>query len=227
MTSDTLSELLKYLAFEKKDYDRIPSLSTLSHQLGVSISCLREQLEVARILEIVEIKPKAGIRRIPYKFQPTLRTSLNYAASIDERTFDNIADLRAKLEGAYWFQAVSQLQPEEKTQLLLLVNRAEEKIKHNPPINPYQEHREFHLTIFKNVDNFILIGIFGFYWEMYEKFGLNTILDSNYLEKVWGYHRRIAEAIELGDYDQSFDLMQEHLKLIQKRTQPIQRQRFE
>ena len=70
------SAFLQYLT-ERTDAegDRLPPLSELSQQLGVSIASLREQLEVARTLGVVEVRPKVGIRRLPYRFKPAVLTS--------------------------------------------------------------------------------------------------------------------------------------------------------
>ncbi len=51
------SDFLNYLAEtnrEGEDCERLPSLQALSKQLGVSVSSLREQMEVARALGLIE-----------------------------------------------------------------------------------------------------------------------------------------------------------------------------
>lgn len=59
-----LSDLLKYLSsIPENTNQRIPPLSELSQILGISVASLREQLEAARLMGIVEIKPKAGIKK--------------------------------------------------------------------------------------------------------------------------------------------------------------------
>jgi len=223
----SMSELLRYLATERRDYDRIPTLVELSRLLGISVSCIREQLEVARSLGIVEVKPKTGIRRIPYEFQSTLRQSLTYALAIDENTFEAFSDLRSKIESGYWYQAVSLLTSDDRNALLKFVERAEEKIHRLPPQMPHLEHRNFHLLIYHRLGNPFVTGILESYWEMYETVGLSIIMDVPYLEIVWNFHRKMAESIQAGDYDQGFEVMQEHLKLIQQRSKPARRQRFE
>jgi len=42
---------------------RVPSLTEMSQQLGVSVARLREQLEVARAMGLVEVHPRTGIHR--------------------------------------------------------------------------------------------------------------------------------------------------------------------
>lgn len=56
----------------------MPSLSELSKALGISLSTLREQLEVARVLGFIEIKPRAGMRTLPYNFSNTVKLSTCY-----------------------------------------------------------------------------------------------------------------------------------------------------
>lgn len=226
-TFEPLSEFLNYLATRRCDYDRIPTLSELSRELGISVSRLREQLEVARSLGIVEVKPKTGIRRMPYKFLPTLLQSLGYAITVDEHAFDDFSDLRNKIESAYWYQAVGLLTSDDRLNLLNCIERADAKIQRQPPQIPHSEHRELHLLIYSRLGNPFVIGILESYWDLYESIGLNIIMDVAYLEIVWQYHRKMVEAIQIGDFDRGFDIMQEHLKLINQRSKPVGRQRFE
>ncbi|NMD31116.1 MAG: GntR family transcriptional regulator, partial [Chloroflexi bacterium] len=53
------SEFLKYLArhSQSAEDDRLPPLADLSRELGISIASLREQLEVARAMGLVEVRP--------------------------------------------------------------------------------------------------------------------------------------------------------------------------
>jgi DNA-binding FadR family transcriptional regulator len=56
-----LSDFLHYLSQRTgAESDRIPSLIELSQQLGLSVATLREQLEVARTLGLLQIKPRTG-----------------------------------------------------------------------------------------------------------------------------------------------------------------------
>ncbi len=74
---NSLSEFLVYLSkVDPSNNYRIPALAELSKQLGVSIASLREQLEVARMLGVVEVRPKTGIRRLKFSFKPAVTHSL-------------------------------------------------------------------------------------------------------------------------------------------------------
>ena len=227
-----MSEFMRFLAKENADGERLPSLAALSQQLGVSIATLREQLEVARALGLVEVRPKTGIRRLPYTFTPAVLKSLSYAAAIDtDYFFRAFSDLRTHIETAYWYQAVSMLTREDHERLLSLIERAEEKLKGHPIQIPHNEHRELHLSIYSRLNNPFVTGILEAYWEAYEAVGLNMYTDLTYLQHVWGYHRRMVQAICDGDAYRGYQALIEHTDLLMQRTgpipRPVARQEFE
>ena len=63
-----ISEFLRYLASHPEAENGLPSLNKLSEDLGISLAALREQLEVARALGLVEVRPRTGTRRLPFSF---------------------------------------------------------------------------------------------------------------------------------------------------------------
>jgi DNA-binding FadR family transcriptional regulator len=226
-----LSEFLRYLAKENADGDTLPSLKNLGKQLGISIATLREQLEVARALGVVEVRPKTGIRRQPYQFTPVVLKSLSYAAAIDQTYFfQAYSDLRNHIEAAYYIQAVKSLTPEDHLFLRALVDQALCKLNGHPIQIPHDEHRELHLSIYRHIDNPFVTGILEAYWAAYEGLGLNVYTDISYLVNVWQYHRRMVDAICAGDAEASFHIFVDHTGLLLTRpTVPkvVSRQEFE
>jgi len=199
------------------DQGRLPSLSNLSKELEISIASLREQLEVAEALGLVEVRPRTGIRRLPYSFFPAVRESLMYAIALDRRYFDAFADLRNHIESAYWFQATRRLTGEDHKELQALTDRAWEKLRGNPIEIPHGEHRQLHLLIFKRLENPFVLGLLEAYWEAYEAAGLNVYADYNYLEEVWTYHQKLVNAIRSGDLEAGYQALEAHKDLIYHR----------
>ncbi|MEJ2412489.1 MAG: GntR family transcriptional regulator, partial [Anaerolineales bacterium] len=100
------SEFLNYLQQSTKNEDeRLPSIKELCEELGISKSALREQLEVARALGLVDVRPRLGIRLRPYSFTPAVDASLGYAIKQERSYFDDFVDLRRHVELAYFPQA--------------------------------------------------------------------------------------------------------------------------
>ncbi|MFN8493234.1 MAG: FCD domain-containing protein [Caldilineaceae bacterium] len=218
MESPIDSEFLRYL-FEQqcRPGDRLPSLTDLSQQIGVSVGKLREQMEVARMLGLIEASPRRGITRTAYDFLPPVRLSLLAALTIDRHYFDAFSSLRGHLEVAYWDEAVVLLTPEDKSRLCTLVRVAQQKLQQPRIQIPYQEHRELHLTIYRRLRNPFVLGLLEAYWDAYEAVELNTYADYAYLEKVWQYHAQIVEAINVGEYAHGKVLLIEHMRLLSSR----------
>ena len=113
MNNQLKFDLLDYLSsrFQKNNHSNyeVPSLKELSHQQGVSIAKLREQLSVARSYGFVDVQPKTGIKMLPYSFAPAVKNSLSFALSLDRSYFDDFSDLRKFVEANFWFEAVSKV----------------------------------------------------------------------------------------------------------------------
>ena len=85
------SEFMRYLVDQDlRPGDRLPSLVDLSGEIGISVGKLREQLESARTLGLVEASPRRGIRRTEYSFLPPVRLSLLTAIELDPTRFSPI-----------------------------------------------------------------------------------------------------------------------------------------
>ena len=192
----------------------LPSINEISKDLGVSVASLREQLEVARALGLVEVRPRTGIRRLPYSFTPAIRQSLSYALVSDHSYFEAYTDLRNHVEAAYWAEAVTALTPDDHAQLIELVDTAWKKLRGTPIQIPHREHRLLHLVIFSRLENVFVQGIMEAYWDAYESVGLNVFADYNYLQEVWTYHQTMVDAICSGDYEAGYSALVEHKELL-------------
>jgi DNA-binding FadR family transcriptional regulator len=180
----------------------------------VSVARLREQLEVAKALGLVEVRPRTGMRRLPYSFSPAIWQSLSYSLETDPQVFAAYADLRNHIEAAYWDQAVRRLGVEEHVELRSLMAQAWEKLHGSPIQIPHSEHRQIHLCIFRKLDNPFVYGILVAYWQAYEKVGLNLYADYTYLEQVWIYHQQMVDAICSGEYEAGYQALIEHKDLL-------------
>lgn len=209
-----ISEFMRYLAAHPEAENGLPPLTELSLELGISVATLREQLEVARALGLVDVRPRTGIRRLAFSFLPTIRQSLGYAMNLESSHFMAFSDLRRHLESAYWHEAVRKLTEEDQQYLLDLLRRATDKLNGTPIQIPHEEHKQLHLTIFRHVDNLFVRGILEAYWEAYEAIGLNVYNDINYLQEVWQYHRQMVEAIVNKQYDEGYTALVKHTDLI-------------
>lgn len=211
------SELLQYLVANGVPVgERMPTLTELSDALGISVGKLREQLEVARHLNIVSVRPRKGIRREPFDFRPALLTSLLFGLATDEATFRQFSQLRQAVETGFWLEAVAQLTPADIENLRALVSRAWAKLRGNPPHIPNQEHREFHLSFFARLDNPFVKGLLEAYWDAYEAVEITAFASYQYWLDVWHYHEQIVDALAEGDLQKGQDLLVAHFALLRE-----------
>jgi len=220
-TSDFLNYLASYHNSDHEGDTHLPSIQDLSKELGMSVAALREQLEVARALGFVEVRPRTGIRRMPYSFTPAIQQSLAYALALDQDYFTAFTDLRNQVEAAFWREAVQKLRPEDLGTLYLLLQNAWEKLYGSPVQIPHTEHRQLHLAVFSRLDNPFVIGILEAYWGAYEAVGLNVYADYEYHQQVWTYHQQMVDAISSGDLETGYLALVEHKNLLYHRQERI------
>ncbi|MFL7813643.1 MAG: FadR/GntR family transcriptional regulator [Anaerolineales bacterium] len=211
------SEFLNYLLqYTESDDERLPAINDLSGELGISKSTLREQLEVARALGLVDVRPRLGIRLRPYSFTPAVDASLCYAIEYDRGYFEDFVDLRRHLELAYFPQAIDLLRQEDIEDLRSLVASAWNKLEGKPTRIPHLEHRQLHLAFYKRLNNIFVTGLLEAYWDAYEAVGLNVYTDLEYLEQVWKYHQELVEVAAARDKDRAERILKEHFELMDR-----------
>ncbi len=219
--SELDSDFLRYIVGKGyKPGDRVPSLNEVSEALGISVGKLREQMEVARTLGLVDVKPRTGIRVEEYDFLPAVRFSLLFALANDAKQFEGFGALRNHIEASFWHEAVALLTEQDKRDLQDLMKSAWAKLNGRAIQIPHSEHRELHLTIFRRLDNPFVQGLLEAYWEAYEAVELNLFSDYEYLREVWTYHQRIVDSIIEGKPDVGQGLLKEHANLLRHRVSP-------
>ena len=220
-------DFLNYLAAfpgetsESSTGDHLPSLNEISKELGVSVASLREQLEVARALGFVDVRPRTGTRRLPYSFFPAVSESLTYAIALDPSNFEAFSQLRNQVEAAFYREAVGKLLPGDIQLLKSLLNEAWKKLNGTPVQIPHNEHKQLHMTIFQRLGNPFVTGIVEAFWEAYEAVGLNMYADYAYLHQVWGYHQEMVDNIADGDIEGSYAALVTHKDLLHHRPNQI------
>jgi DNA-binding FadR family transcriptional regulator len=209
------SEFLNYLLARRiRPGERLPTLSEMSREIGVGVSKLREQLEVARSLGLVSVRPRVGTLRESFDFLPAVRDTALFALASGEATFRQFSEVRRALETAFWYEAVSQLTVADKAELRQIVTHAFAKLESEPVHIPAVEHRHFHMTIFRRLNNPFVHGLLEAYWDIYEAVQLTRLASYAYWLEVWSFHQRIVDALCADDVEGGRRLLIEHFTLL-------------
>lgn len=214
-------EFMQYLVDSASNANgsaQLPPLNRMSKELGVSVAYLREQLEVAKALGLVEARPRTGIKRLPFSFLPAVHQSASYAIALQPNLFWKYSDLRIHIEAAYWTEAVNKLTNEDHQALKHLLRQAWDKLRGNPIEIPHMEHRQLHLIIYSRLDNPFVLGLLEAYWELYEAVGMNMYTDIDYLEQVWKYHQKMVDAVCENRIEDGYRALVVHKDLIYHRS---------
>ncbi len=209
------SEFLTYLVEHSiEPGDRLPSLSEIGEDIGVSIGKLREELAVARGMGVVSARPRLGIQREPFDFAQAILPAIRFSLATGETCFAQLSSLRRAIEVSFWDEAVVLLTPGDKAQLGSLVAGAWAKLRGDPSHIPNGEHRQLHLTIFSRLENPFVQGLLVAYWDAYEASELTRFTRFQYWVDVWTYHEQIVEALCADDFARGRQLLIEHFALL-------------
>ena len=212
------NDLLRHIAQSgHRSGDRLQPLDELAPALGISVGKLREQLEVAKLLGVVTVRPRTGMLVESFDFLPAIKTSLLFALARDPHQFEAFSQLRNHVEFSYFDEAVARLTRDDHARLREIVAIAWMRLNGSPIRIPDHEHRELHLAIFSRLDNPFVKGLLEAYWEGYAAVGLNVFSDYSYLCEVWRYHEDIVTAIAAGEVETARKLLIVHTKLLQQR----------
>jgi DNA-binding FadR family transcriptional regulator len=210
---------LKYMLDNRLEPgQRLPTLELISRDLGVSVGKLREQLEVARQLGLVSVRPKVGTIREPFDFSRAILNGVLFGLGSGEATFSQFGQMRCAIESNMWHDAVKRLTEDDKGELRQIVNSAWAKLRAEPIHVPNGEHRQLHLLIFSRLDNPFVRGVLETYWDAYEASQMTRFASYQYWLDVWDYHDRIVVALCEGNYEQGRQLLLEHFSLLPTRA---------
>jgi GntR family transcriptional repressor for pyruvate dehydrogenase complex len=202
---------------DEETASKLPSISTLAKELGVSHGKLREDLIAAQAYGMVDMRPGDGTYIRPFDFYSAIRPAVIYAIACDKHNFDKFYRLRAQLEVAFWEEATRKLQEGDFAKLHRIIQRAEDRLNGEPIEIPHREHRVFHMLIFSRLNNPFVVGLLKAYWDGYETVELHRYFDLSYYEGMWAYHKEIVELLQAGEYQQSQQVLVKHFAILETR----------
>ncbi|MDD3949148.1 MAG: FCD domain-containing protein, partial [Anaerolineaceae bacterium] len=150
-----------------------------------------------------------------------------YGMEVQPDLIWELISVRQHLELAFWQEAVVRLSHKEIDYLADLIEKAEKKIQNQPVVIPLEEHSEFHLSIYRPLNNTFLNGILETYWQLSQETEFRMYSDQVYLENVWTYHKKIQRAIATKEYDLGYQALMTHFELVRTQKKAEITQRFE
>lgn len=173
--------------------DLLPTEQALCESLGVSRNVLREAIKSMELMGLVTAQPGRGttlkVFNLDFVFQNIIFASVNE----ETKTIQEMLGIRKKLELGYMRQAYNSLTEED----IRAVRRIMDQIKARWEKREYfhAEDREFHLALFKNLDNSTLTSLLDAIWSVDESFKVEEKI--KYLAETIIKHENIVKALEV------------------------------
>jgi GntR family transcriptional regulator, transcriptional repressor for pyruvate dehydrogenase complex len=196
MPEDLQDRILRHFRdLELSPGDTIPSEQSLTVELGVSRSALREAFAGLESFGIVNATQ--GARRtlgavdmasVVHRLLQTMYPSIEVLLEL--------LDVRRVLEAAF-FPSVAANMPEARLrELRRIVDRMHEKASRGLPF--IEEDASFHTALYESLDNKTLEGLVSAFWQMFEQMSSQTQIGKDLPESARS-HSRIVEALESRD----------------------------
>jgi len=212
LIQDRLKEFI--LQNELKPGDKLPTEETLSRELGVSRTAVREALRGLEALGIVESQQGAGRVVRPFSFDPVLN-ALSYGLMFEDYSVLQVTEIRKALDAFFIEPAIGRLTARDLAQLESIVERMQEKTAAGESMDA--EDHAFHEILYRACGNPLALQLFEITWRVRA-----AALDQSAALKEMppgtvGEHRQILEAIKAQDVGRARELIIGHHWNIEQR----------
>ena len=201
------NEIRKYIVTNNLTAgDKLPTEHEMCEMLGVSRNVLREAIKALEIIGLIKSVPSKGIVLQEFNMDFLFQHMFYYLVVEKDELIKEIMEIRKILELGYMEEAFHAITPKEVGEMKVLVKGMFDKAAQGLMYG--EEDQQFHVLLFKNINNRTLESIFTAAWNVDTNF--NVVVKKMHLEKFAVKHLRIVEALEAKDYTAFEQSMQDH-----------------
>ena len=220
-----IQERLKdYIVQNKlKPGDKMPTEESLSEQLGVSRTAVREALRGLEALGIVESQHGVGRVIQPFSFVPILE-NLSYGLVFHNYSILQVTEIRKALDAYFVEQAITNLTEKDVETLSEIVELMQERTDAGQDME-CEDHR-FHELLYRRCGNPLALQLFEITWQVrLAALDRSRVLNETPPGTVQE-HRAVLKAITQGDVVRARQLILDHHWNIEQRfRKAIERER--
>lgn len=200
----------------------LPPEAELARQLGVSRSSVREAVKALESLGILESRRGSGLFVQDFSFEPLLE-NLPYGLLFALPQLADLLAVRRVLETGMAGAALAVITPAQLTQLRLLTQQMLARAERGETFP--DEDREFHATLFANLENQVLLKLLDTFWLTFHKAAQLTDLQDRDPLRTYRDHVAILESVEAGEAEQVRLALDQHYLSLEERLKQAQQAR--
>ncbi len=175
--------------------DLLPSEQVLAAEFHVSRNVVREAIKSLEVMGVVRAVAGRGTEVLPFSMEYILEIMLFFQVPGNEKSVHQMFDVRKNLELSYMRQAFQAITKEDITHLREVTEGIRVSYEQEGLFSELD--REFHLTLFRSLDNEVLYTLMNAIWEVDVRFQLEE--KRPHLADSVAKHEAIVKALE--DYD--------------------------
>lgn len=194
--------------------DSLPTEKELSDALGVSRTVVREALKSLETLGVIEARH--GVGRFLKEFDvEVFLEQFSYDLALNVRDFRDILHVRIALEAHFLAQCIPLYTAEELAVSEGLLQALEERIEKRPSVSEEELiplHTEFHLSLYRGLDNALLLGLIRIFSRLQTGLSRARRLMTQDRGEFVALHRKLLDAIKKKDIALAHACLMEHFK---------------
>ena len=194
------------LTRQMKAGDLLPPEQTLAADFHVSRNVVREAIKSMEVMGLVRAVAGRGTEILPFNMEYILQTMLFFQVPGNERAVRQMFDVRKNLELSYMRQAFHALGKEDIVRLRRIVDQI--RVSYEQEGLFADLDREFHLSLFRPLNNEVLYALMNAIWEVDVRFQLEE--KRPHLVDSVAKHEAIVLALEEYDYISFAKAMEYH-----------------
>lgn len=177
--------------------DLLPTETQLCQWMGVSRNLLREALKSMEVIGMIRSCPGRGTEVCEFSLDFVLNHVMFCANQSNTKAIIELLEIRKRIELGFATQAYQALQPEDIIKIRAIMDGIKEKGKNK--ILFHHLDREFHMAIFKPLNNSTLNTLLGSIWSVDEHFRVDK--KKLFLEETVVKHENIVLALEHRNFE--------------------------
>lgn len=191
---------------ELKAGDLLPTEQNMCQMLGVSRNVLREAIKSMELMGMIQSCPGRGTMIKEFNLDFIFQNVLFFTVGEEKKSIREMLAIRKAIELSYMRQAYLALRTED----IAAIRKAYEaiKAKWQQRIFFHADDKEFHMTLFKHLNNHVLDSLLDAIWAVDENF--QTEEKSKHLDNTIAKHEAIVLALEQHDYEAFAKAMEAH-----------------
>jgi DNA-binding FadR family transcriptional regulator len=187
--------------------EKIPTEAELASMLGVSRPVIREAVSALEAMGLLVARKGSGRVLHSLKIGTAILLLADYIPPSRKWILD-LLSVRQIIESGILPSAAQAITEDDIRHLEDLVSTMENKAKSGEYFG--FEDRQFHLMLYKRLNNEIVNMILEVFWNLYDKLHSDDVAHSQRLDETAAHHRRILQALKAGDIQRAQHFMNSH-----------------